>query len=122
MYGYPKESKGTKAARKTKNVFQYALGSVKKSDPIAKMKYREHLISKRKKEFGVTYINLVRNQSTQEELRFAVESCMKDVDILLQEIEELKAKIDIVDRETRANIKHKPGSPQASAHTFAVVE
>ena len=115
---HPKESKSNKAARKTKNVFQYALGSVKKSDPYAKMKYKEHLIAKRKKEFGVTYINMIRNRAKQEELQFAVESCNKDVDILLQEIQELKAKIDMLDCETRANIKHKPGSPQASAHIY----
>ncbi|KAL3941910.1 MAG: hypothetical protein SGBAC_003802 [Bacillariaceae sp.] len=120
---HPKESKGTKAARKTKNALQYALGSFKKSDPLAKLKYHEHLVAKRKKDFGVTYINLVRQNGTQEQLQFAIDSCMKDVDILLKEIEELKTKIDMVDCETRANIKHKPGSPQAtSAHTFATVE
>ncbi|CAJ1958904.1 unnamed protein product [Cylindrotheca closterium] len=122
---HPKESKGTKAARKTKNAFQYVIGSFKKSDPMAKMKYKEHLIAQRKKDFGVTYINLVRLNATQEQLQFAVDSCNTDVDILLREIEQLKDKIDMLDYETKANLKPKPGSPQSTAqssspHIFAV--
>lgn len=55
-----------RAARTTKNAFQQMLGCFKKSDHMTKIKYKEHLIVKRKKEFGVAYINLVQKSASEQ--------------------------------------------------------
>ncbi|KAL3932140.1 MAG: hypothetical protein SGBAC_010992 [Bacillariaceae sp.] len=99
-----------RAARTTKNAFQQMLGCFKKSDHMTKIKYKEHLIVKRKKEFGVAYINLVQKSASEQELRQEKEGCLRDVDRLTKEIVELEGKVERVAVETRAKMMHRDPS------------
>ncbi|CAJ1950144.1 unnamed protein product [Cylindrotheca closterium] len=98
------------ATRKTKNVFQQMAGCFKKSDHKTKIKYNEHLINKRKREFGIAYMNLVLKNASEQELRLEKEGCLKDIDKLVKEIEELETKVEQVDVETRSKIHREPST------------
>jgi hypothetical protein len=61
-----KEATGDRAVRSTKNVFQRCIGCLQTSDDKAKIKFKEIKIANRQKTFGVLYIDMVRNKSTEE--------------------------------------------------------
>jgi hypothetical protein len=61
-----KEATGQRAVRSTKNVFTRCFGCIQTSDDKAKIKFKEILIANRQKAFGVLYIDMVRNKSTEE--------------------------------------------------------
>jgi len=75
---------------------------------MTKIKYKQHLIAKRKKEFGVDYINLVQKNASEQELRQEKEGCLRDVDRLIREIKDLETKVERVDVETRSKIRREP--------------
>eukprot|EP00980_Cylindrotheca_fusiformis_P011586 scaffold2744_cov136-Cylindrotheca_fusiformis.AAC.3 len=109
-----KEAVSQKAARESKNVFQRCLGCLKTTDDKAMIKYKEMQIANRKKEFGVVYVDLLRKNATEEELKKATDDCMKDIDAFVKEIEKFENEIEKVNKETESKII-KPGTPAASA-------
>jgi len=112
----PASGKGEKAPnrmmRTTKNAWRRAVGCCKKSTPRTKIRLKEHEIAKRKKAFGMEYIDLVRNSNgsnaTDEQLQQAVQACLQDIDGLMQEIVELENKIEQVSEETKSKLKPQP--------------
>jgi hypothetical protein len=68
-----KEATTQHAVRSTKNVFQRCFGCLQTTDDKAKIKFKEILIANRKKAFGVLYIDMVRNKSTEEVSFFSFE-------------------------------------------------
>lgn len=55
--------------RTTKNAWRRAVGCCKKSTPRTKIHLKEHQIVKRKKAFGIEYMNLLRSKDVTEEVR-----------------------------------------------------
>jgi len=103
-----KEMAPNKVVRQSKNFWRRAIGCCKKSTPRTKIKMKEHQIAKRKKAFGMEYIDLVRNQAGEDQLQSALDSCLQDVGALMNEIEQLQDRIQEVSVETKSKLKPKP--------------
>lgn len=77
-------------------------------------------MKKRKQQFGVDYMNLVLNSSsdgaviTPEELTALVDQCKADLAKTQGEIDELKAEIERIDRVTNSKLVPKPGTATSS--------
>lgn len=64
-----KTSSNNRFLRGTKNAWRRAVGCCKKSTPRTKIHLKEHQIVKRKKAFGMKYIDLLRSKDATEEVR-----------------------------------------------------
>lgn len=110
--------------RSTKNICNRCCGCMHTSEEMAIIKHKERRIVNRKKKFGVVYMNMLGNNSTEEELKKAVDECLEDVDILVKQIEKIENDIERVKRETEGKMKYKPGkknvakesSPEVAIH------
>ena len=107
--------------RSTKNGFFSCFGFTKKSGDLAKIKYKETLISNRKKTFGMEYFALLNNDGTEEELKACVTTAQEDIKKIEEEIKELESKIAAVDEETNKKIVSAPASSTTSAAPAATV-
>jgi hypothetical protein len=101
--------------RVCKNSVTKCFGCVQTSDEYAKIKYKEHQIDSRKKAFGVAYINLTLEKSTEEALKGCLEKAQADIVVFTEEIQVLQAEIDRVNHVTKEKIVAKPGTVTASA-------
>ena len=94
--------------RVTKNAFTGCLGSVKKSDELAKIKYKESQIAGRKKQFGVEYLDLLAAKAEPSDLEACVKKAQDDMKKIQDEIVELEKEVERVNEETEKKIREAP--------------
>jgi hypothetical protein len=114
----PGETLVESTTRGTKNAFTSFFGCIKKSDEIAKIKYKESQIVTRERAFGVEYMKLLAKGATPEELDACVKEAQADTKKITDEIAELEKEIARVDEETNKKIITKPSAiPAKPAET-----
>lgn len=114
----PGETLVESTTRSTKNACTSFFGCIKKSDEIAKIKYKESQIVTRERAFGVEYMKLLAKGATPEELDACVKEAQADTKKITDEIAELEKEIARVDEETNKKIIAKPGAiPAKPAET-----
>jgi len=96
-------------SRGTKNAFTGCFGFLKKSDEMAKIKFKQTQVSNRKKLFGTQYFDLIEKGATEEELAECVQRAKDDMQVIKDQIVELENEIERVDQETKSRMVPKPG-------------
>ena len=110
----PGETLVESTTRSTKNACTSFFGCIKKSDEIAKIKYKESQIVTRERAFGVEYMKLLAKGATPEELDACVKEAQADTKKISDEIADLEKEIARVDEETNKKIIAKPGAIPAN--------
>ena len=104
--------------RVCKNSCTKCFGVVQTTDEYAKIKYKEHQIETRKKQFGVDYFQLLKNpNATEAEKQACIDAVLNDTAAVTKEIEALRLEIERVNQATNEKILPKPGAPVTAAAT-----
>lgn len=99
------ESLGERIKRTTNNSFVRVKGLCKKSDKLARKKYKEHRLENRKKAFGVEYMNLLETgTASPQQLNQCMDKATAELNAIRQEIAAIQAKTERIDQKTKQKL------------------
>jgi hypothetical protein len=96
--------------RVCQNAFTKCFGFAQTADELAKIKLKEHQIETRKKNFGVSYLNLLNEKATPAALQSCIDAALADIAVMQADIVTLQAEVDRVNHVTKEKIVPKPSS------------
>jgi hypothetical protein len=109
--------------RVTKNSFTKCFGVVQTTNEYAKIKYKEHQMEARKKQFGVEFLKLIHDKASEEEKQACIDKALTDTAAIEKEIDVLKVENARVNAATNEKIVPKPGvtAPATTASSTAPI-
>jgi len=91
-------------SRKGKNAWIGTVGFFQKCDKLAMMEHKKLLAKGAKKKFGVKYMTLVYQGASPADLENCVECFKAEIDGIVNDIDELKGKIDAVNADVESKL------------------
>eukprot|EP00980_Cylindrotheca_fusiformis_P011587 scaffold2744_cov136-Cylindrotheca_fusiformis.AAC.4 len=95
--------------RSTRNLCCRCCGCMHTTEEKAMIKRKEHKIAARKRKFGTEYIDMVRNNASEADLKLKLVECLNDIDKLVGQIHDIENDIERVKRDTEGKMRYKPG-------------
>ena len=99
-----------KTCRKTKNAWTRCKGFAKKTDVLARIQVKEAEKASRMKLFGVQYMDLFEQASSDEVLQRCVNIARSDLDEIQRQIDELRLRQFQIEEKVKRKIQKKPGT------------
>lgn len=103
-----RETCGQRVGRKSKNAVTRFKGFCHKTDVLAQINVKEVQRSKRKKRFGVDYMNLFENGGSDAELQRCVDVACAELQEMALEVQDLKDKAAAIEEKTKERILKNP--------------
>jgi len=100
------ETSPHRLCRKTKNKLISSLGFAQKSDYLAKAKLKKHWLKGRKQRFGFSYMDMLENGASADDLERCVQTARQDMQVIKNDITLLKGAIEKTRKKIHANPAH----------------
>jgi len=97
-----------KTTRKTKNAWIRCKGAVRKTDASARIQILEGQRRARKQVFGVEYMDLVDEGTSEDVLRRCVDAARSDLEAIQEQIDALRQRQAEIDQKMERKIKKTP--------------
>jgi hypothetical protein len=96
--------------RLTRNTWTRCVGFVKKSDKLTKIQIRNEQIKSRKRQFGLEYLTLLRENASDDQLMISLHSALSRIDALEDDIRRLRETATAINAATKSKIIRKHSS------------
>jgi hypothetical protein len=104
------ETRRQQLARQSKNSWISFSGFCKKSDKLAKIRFKKMQLNNQRKSFGVNYMTLLERNASQQELQKCISNAQIGMDIIQEEINALQGEAGRIDEKSRRKMVRNPCS------------